>query len=201
MTRKSLTLAERIEDEFRFIRTWATSPKKMGAVSPTSRALARLMVEHATVDPAGMTLELGPGTGVVTEALLEAGIPDERIVSIEYDADFSRLLRKRFPRVNVIHGDALDLDKTLGEFRTTRFSAVLSGVPLLTLPKDKRVAYLDGALSRLEPGGNLTQLSYAFTPPQDAVPGRFVVDKSRWITFNLPPGRVWIYRREGEPTA
>ena len=74
-TRKGLTIAERIEDEFRFIRTWATSPKKMGAVSPTSRALARLMVKHAAPDPAGMTLELGPGTGVVTEALLEAGIP------------------------------------------------------------------------------------------------------------------------------
>ena len=83
----------------------------------------------------------------------------------------------------------------------TRFSAVLSGVPLLTLSKEKRVAYLDGALARLEPGGNLTQLSYAFTPPQDAVPGRFVVDKSRWITFNLPPGRVWIYRRETQPVA
>lgn len=203
MTRKALTFAERIEDEFRFIKTWATSPKKMGAVSPTSRALARLMVEHAAPDPQGMTLELGPGTGVVTEALLEAGIPDENIVSVEYDADFSRLLRKRFPRVNVINGDALDLETTLGKFRTVRFSAVLSGVPLLTLSRQQRIAYLDGALSRLRPGGNLTQLSYALTPPQESVPGRFVVDKSRWVTFNLPPGRVWIYRpdpaREAAP--
>ena len=195
MTRKALTIAERIEDEFRFIRTWATSPKKMGAVSPTSRALARLMVKHAAPDPEGLTLELGPGTGVVTEALLEAGIPDERIVSVEYDRDFSRLLRRRFPRVNVINGDALNLDETLGEaFRDARFSAVLSGVPLLTMSKDTRIAYIDSALSRLEPGRNLTQLSYAFNPPQDSVPGRFVVDKSRWVTFNIPPGRVWIYR-------
>ena len=73
---------------------------------------------------------------------------------------------------------------------------MLSGVPLLTMGKDTRIAYIDSALSRLEPGRNLTQLSYAFTPPQDSVPGRFVVDKSRWVTFNIPPGRVWIYRRE-----
>ena len=91
--RRAVSLAERIEDEFRFFKTWATSPLKMGAVSPTSRALARLMVEHANPDPTGYTLELGPGTGVVTEALIEAGIPAGRIVSIEYDRDFCRCSR------------------------------------------------------------------------------------------------------------
>jgi phospholipid N-methyltransferase len=51
-----------------------------------------------------------------------------------------------------------------------------------------------GCYDRLVPGGNVTQLSYSFTPPQDAVPGRFTVEKSKWVTANLPPGRVWIYR-------
>ncbi len=195
MKKQGLSISDRIEDEFRFFKTWAASPLKMGAVSPTSRALADLMVEHAAPDPAGWTLELGPGTGVVTEALLRAGIPPERIVIVEYDRDFSRLLRERFPGMHVIHGDALDLRATLGEFRDQKFSAVLSGVPLLTLPKAKRIPYLEDALDRLAPGGNVTQLSYSFAPPQEAIPGRFTVEKSKWVTANLPPGRVWIYRR------
>ena len=80
MRRQRLSLASRIEDELRFFKTWAASPLKMGAVSPTSRALAELMVEHAHPDPDGWTLEIGPGTGVVTEALIRAGASPEREV-------------------------------------------------------------------------------------------------------------------------
>lgn len=192
---KRKPIVQRVEDEIRFFRTWATSPLKMGAISPTSRGLCRLMVRHAEADPNGYVLELGPGTGVVTECLIEAGIAPERIVSVEYDRDFSALLRKRFPEVNVIHGDALDLDRTLGEFRDVTFSAVLSGVPLLTLSKEKRVRYVEAALDRVGPNGNMTQLSYSLTPPQEPIPGSFTVEKSKWVTLNIPPGRVWIYRR------
>lgn len=195
MAKRSVSFVERVEDEVRFFKTWATSPLKMGAVSPTGRQLSRLMVELAHPDPQGWTLELGPGTGVVTQALVEAGIPQERIVSVEYDRDFAELLKQRFPRAHIIHGDALDLDRTLGSFRDKTFSAVMSGVPLLTLSKAKRIRYLEDALDRVARGGNLTQLSYAFAPPQEEIPGRFTVTKSKWVTFNLPPGRVWIYER------
>jgi len=195
MTKPEVSLVDRIEEEVLFFRTWATSPLKMGSVTPTSRALARVMVELSGADPAGWTLEVGPGTGVVTQALIEAGIPADRIVSVEYDKDFCKHLRKRFPGVHVIRGDALDLQKTLGEFRDIKFSAALSGIPLLNLPKKKRAPYLEHLLDRLVPGGVISQLSYSFVPPQEAIPGRLAVDKSKWVTFNFPPGRAWIYRR------
>lgn len=196
MTKADVSLAERIEDEVRFFKTWATSPIKMGSVSPTSRALARLMVEQANPDPAGYTLEIGPGTGVVTQALLNAGVPEERIVSVEYDKDFCRLLRRRYPRMEVIQGDALNLGETLGEkYRDVKFSAGVSGLPLLNVPRAKRAPYLEGLFERLEPGAVIAQLSYSPIPPQDAIPGRFTVEGSKWVTFNLPPGRVWVYRR------
>jgi phosphatidylethanolamine/phosphatidyl-N-methylethanolamine N-methyltransferase len=195
MTKPSLSLVDRIEEEVLFFRTWATSPLKMGSVTPTSRALAAVMVELANVDPTGWTLETGPGTGVVTQALIAAGIPAERIVSVEYDKDFCKHLKKRFPGINVIRGDALDLGRTLGEFRDIEFSAALSGIPLLNLPKKKRAPYLEGLLDRLEPGGVISQLSYSFVPPQEAIPGRLAVDKSKWVTLNFPPGRAWVYRR------
>jgi phosphatidylethanolamine/phosphatidyl-N-methylethanolamine N-methyltransferase len=195
MTKPGVSLVDRIEEEVLFFRTWATSPLKMGSVTPTSRALAAVMVELANVDPTGWTLETGPGTGVVTQALIAAGIPAERIVSVEYDKDFCKHLKKRFPGINVIRGDALDLESTLGEFRDIKFSAALSGIPLLNLPKKKRAPYLEGLLDRLKPGGVISQLSYSFVPPQEAIPGRLAVDKSKWVTLNFPPGRAWVYRR------
>lgn len=195
MPKARTSIAERIEDEVRFFRTWAANPIKLGAVSPTSRALAELMVEHADPDPAGFTLETGPGTGVVTQALIDYGVPPERIVSVEYDRGFTELLQERFPDVNVIQGDALNLDETLGAFRDTTFSAALSGLPLLNVPRAKRAPYLEDILDRLIPGGVISQLSYSLVPPQEPIPGRLVVEKSKWVTLNLPPGRTWIYKR------
>ena len=195
MSRRNASIADRLGDELRFVKTFATSPFKMGTFTPSTRAFAEAMVNHSTLDPNGWTLEIGPGTGVVTQALIDRGVPPERLVCVEYDADFCRLLEKRFPDANIIQGDALKLGQALGRFADTRFSAILSGLPLLTLPKAARIAYLDDALDRLVPGGNVTQLSFAFTPPQDAVPGKFTVEKSKWVTTNIPPGRIWIYRR------
>jgi phosphatidylethanolamine/phosphatidyl-N-methylethanolamine N-methyltransferase len=195
MSKRNASIADRLGDELRFVKSFATSPFKMGTFTPSTRAFAEAMVDHSTIDPAGWTLEIGPGTGVVTQALVDRGVPPERLVCVEYDVDFCRLLEKRFPDANIIQGDALKLGQTLGRFADTRFSAILSGLPLLTLPKTARIAYLDDALDRLVPGGNVTQLSFAFTPPQDAVSGKFTVGKSKWITTNIPPGRIWIYRR------
>lgn len=194
MNRPEMRLTERIEDELRFFKTWAASPRTMGAVTPSSRAYARRMVELAQPDPSRFVLETGAGTGVVTEVLIDSGFPRDKIVSIEFESEFCRLLEKRFPGINLIQGDAFDLDTTLGEHRDTKFGAILSGVPLLTAPKAKRLRYIEDLLARLAPGGVVTQLSYSLVPPVPEVPGRFTVDKSKWVTFNLPPARVWVYR-------
>jgi phosphatidylethanolamine/phosphatidyl-N-methylethanolamine N-methyltransferase len=195
MAKSGASLAERFEDEVRFLKTWATSPIKMGSVSPTGRALARLMVKQADPDPTGYTLEVGPGTGVVTQALVASGVSPKRVIAVEYDRDFCKLLRERFPGMTVIQGDALDLSNTLGEHRDVTFSSILSGLPLLNVPRAKRAPYLESLFDRLVPGGKIAQLSYSPIPPQDAIPGRFTVEGSKWVTFNLPPGRVWTYRR------
>ena len=195
MARRNASIADRLGDELRFVKTFATSPLKMGTFTPSGRALAEAMVDHATPDTAGWTLEIGPGTGAVTQVLIDRGVPPERLVCLEYDADFCRLLEKRFPGLIVIKGDALKLDEALGRFSERKFSAVLSGIPLLNLPKAKRLSYIESALDRLLPGGNVTQLSYGLLAPLEPLPGRLAVDKSKWVTANFPPGRIWIYRR------
>jgi phosphatidylethanolamine/phosphatidyl-N-methylethanolamine N-methyltransferase len=200
MRRRDGTLAARIGDELRFVKTFATSPLKMGTFTPSGRALAEAMVDHSTIDPAGWTLEIGPGTGAVTQVLIDRGVLPERLVCIEYDADFCRLLEERFPGAVILQGDALDLDRALGRFADMKFAAVLSGIPLLNLPKAKRLPYIESALDRLSPSGNVTQLSYSFLTPQEPVPGRLAVEKSKWVTSNFPPGRIWIYRRPNMAT-
>jgi phosphatidylethanolamine/phosphatidyl-N-methylethanolamine N-methyltransferase len=183
------------EDEIRFLKGLISNPAKTGAISPSGVALARRMA--AEVDPADElpVLELGPGTGVVTRALLERGVKPERLVAIEYSAPFCRLIADRMPGVTVLNGDAYDLAGTLPETFAGRLSAVVSSLPLLTRPPEVRVALLEDALGRMAPGQPFIQFSYSLFPPIDPIAGRFTVEHSRWIVMNLPPARVWVYRR------
>ena len=177
-------------DIVRFIRTWSTT----GAIAPSGRALARKMI--ANIDPAAADpiLELGPGTGVVTDALLAHGIPPERIVAVEYNAEFCEILSARFPGVRVVHGDAYDLAETLSGLHDGLFSAAISSLPLLLRPPTDRHRLIADVLRRLAPGGALTQFSYSPKPPVPPSPAEYRLEGSRWIWMNLPPARVWTYR-------
>ena len=177
-------------DIVRFIRTWRTT----GAIAPSGRALARRMV--AAVDPLSddPILELGPGTGVVTEALLERGITADRIVAVEYNDEFCGLLSERCPGVRIVKGNAYDLAATLNGVHSGQFAAAVSSLPLLLRsPPDRRRLVLS-VLDRLIPGGSLAQFSYSPKPPVPPSPGDYRLDGSGWIVMNLPPARVWTYR-------
>ncbi|ORE97554.1 rRNA adenine N-6-methyltransferase family protein [Aurantimonas sp. 22II-16-19i] len=200
MSRSKTRAAE--SDWLPFLATWVRSPVKMGAVAPSSRTYCRTMVRHATTQLDGPILELGPGLGVVTRTLLEQGVAPERITSIEYDRDFARKLQQRFPQVNVIQGDGLDLDKTLGPVADSpKYAAILFAIPIVNMSQAKRQALFSRYFERLLPDGNLTQLSYMVTPPVRPVPGVFSVSSSRRVWTNIPPARVWIYARDNEAGA
>jgi phosphatidylethanolamine/phosphatidyl-N-methylethanolamine N-methyltransferase len=179
-----------------FLKSLKERPKLTGAIAPSGRALSRLMASF--VDPADPlpVLELGPGTGVVTEALIERGVAPQKIVAIEYNPDFCAHLAGRFPGATIVEGDAYDLGKTLGQRQSGPFSAVVSSLPLLTRPYPVRQALIEQALDRMAPGRPVIQFSYSlFAPPVSAVEGRFTVEHSPWVFRNLPPARAWLYRR------
>lgn len=186
--------AKSFSDELRFLRGALTRPRAVGAITPSSPALARAIA--AQIDPTidGPILELGPGTGVVTEAVIARGVSQERLIAIEFDPDFVRLVASRYPKARVIAGDAFDLEKSLGAATTASFAAIVSGLPLLNHPPDRRCAFVDRALERLKPGAPLVQFSYGFRPPAEAPSGAVVV-QAAYIWRNLPPARVWVYRR------
>lgn len=183
-------------DEARFLKSWFDKPLVTGAVSPSGKALARMMARY--VDPAidGLVLEIGPGTGPVTEALIERGVAAERLVLIEYNVEFVPLLQKRFPGATVVRGDAYEVRETLAGSLTRPLAATVSSLPLLTKPVSQRVALLNQCFDMGVPGAPFIQFTYGVVPPipREAI-GTITTVGSPRVWFNLPPARVWIYRR------
>lgn len=185
---------EVIAGNLRFLRALVTRPRNVGAIAPSSKGLARAIARQ--IDPArtGPVLELGPGTGVITEALLEWGIAPGRLTLVEYDPDMAAFLIGRFAEVAVIQGDAFDLGRTLAGRAEEKFSAIVSGLPLLNFPVARRRHYMEGIGLRLLPGAPFVQFSYGMQPPV-APPTGHCVTRAATIWANLPPARVWVYRK------
>ena len=188
-------LAEKFDDELKFFKGWIDKPKSVGSIVPTSSVAARRMA--SVVDPrSGLpVLEVGPGTGVVTRAILALGVRPENLYLVEHSADFVDHLRQLFPGVNIIQGDGFDLDGTLGERRGMMFDSVVSGVPLLNFPVSQRVRYVEGLLDRIPVGRPIMQLTYGPLSPVPPGRGSYRVEHYDFVLRNIPPTQLWVYRR------
>lgn len=189
------SLARRFDEELRFFKGWIDKPRAVGSIVPTSSVTARKMATVVNPESGLPVLELGPGAGVITKAILEAGVKPENLWSIEYSPDFVEHLRLNYPGVNVIHGDAFDLDKTLGDKRDTVFDSVISGVPLLNFPVAQRIAYVEDLLDRIPAGRPIVQLTYGPLSPVPPGKGNYTVAHFDFIIRNLPPTQLWLYSR------
>lgn len=188
-------LAQRFDEELRFFKGWIDKPRAVGSIVPTSSVTARRMASVINPDSGLPVLELGPGTGVITRAILERGISPSNLWSIEYSEDFVDHLRHDYPGVHIIHGDAFNLDETLGDRRDTIFDSIISGVPLLNFPVAQRVAYVEDLLERIPAGRPVVQLTYGPRSPVPAGRGNYTVEHFDFVIRNLPPTQLWIYRR------
>src|ERR1019366_9524117 len=126
-------LIEAIADSTLFLREWFVNPQRTGAVAPSSPKLAAAMARWLPRNPESFVLELGPGTGAVTAALLKRGLREDRLVAVENNPTLTKLLRKRFPQAQIITGDAWHMDTLLRDLRVPVESvgAVISSLPLL----------------------------------------------------------------------
>lgn len=185
-----------LTDEARFLKSWFDKPLVTGAVSPSGKALARMMARYVDPTEPGMVLEIGPGTGPVTEALIERGVAPERLVLIEFNEEFVPLLESRFPGVTVLQGDVYSALEQLPSRLTQPLTATVSSLPLLTKPVSQRVRLLDGCFELSRPGAPFIQFTYGLVPPipREAI-GMTTTAGSPRVWLNLPPARVWIYRR------
>ncbi|MCZ8182769.1 MAG: phospholipid methyltransferase [Beijerinckiaceae bacterium] len=194
---KRLALDVQLQDEARFLKSWFDRPLMTGAVSPSGKQLARTMARYVDVTVPGPVIELGPGTGPVTEALIRHGVDEERLILVEFNPDFCRLLHKRFPKATIIEGDAYRLQATLGPM-IERAAAVVSSLPLFTRPEIQRTNLLQTSFKMMQPGSPFIQFTYATVSPIPLRNRDFDVEVSPRVWLNLPPARVWVYRKGDE---
>ena len=184
----------RLDDEVQFIRSWIEKPLSTGAVMPSGRALARTMASYVDTKASGPVIELGPGTGPVTEALVEHGVDPARLILVEFNPVFCRMLRTRFPAATVVQGDAYRLRRLLETIVREPAAAVVSGLPLVTKPLRTRLRLIADAMTLLAPSAPFVQFTYAMVPPIPKALSGIRAEASELIWLNLPPARVWVYR-------
>lgn len=184
------------DDEAAFLKSWLDNPLKTGALSPSSKDLSRAMAAPVDLSIPGDIVELGPGTGPVTEALLARGAPPERLLLVEYNPDFVTLLERRFPGVRVVQGDAYRIRKTLQPHVAAPLAAVVSSLPLVTRPDEERLRLVHEAFSMMHPRAPFIQFTYSPVSPVPLKGQRISGRGSKRIWLNLPPARVWTYRRK-----
>lgn len=181
-------------DDFgRFIKGWIRKPFAMGALAPSGKALAKLMARD--VGPGSRVVELGAGTGTLTEALLANGVAPADLYLVERELEFVRILERRFPQCHVIAADALDLDR---ELAIASFDFVISGLPLLFFSPEQRHRVLQQALQLLKPCGHFHQFTYGGVCPLDRdLRAMFHLDSVLLgiAPLNLPPGFVYRLTR------
>lgn len=181
----------------KFLRRWLQNPKAVGALVPSGRSLASAMA--AEIDPRaeGAVVELGGGTGNVTAALLESGIPPQDIAVVERDPSFARVIAARFPDVRLLQGDAAELRRLLREAGIGPVKAVISGLPLLSIPDRVCLRIISEAIEALNEDGVLVQFTYG---PASPVSRRILrrlglqAQRTSWVVDNFPPASVWRYR-------
>jgi phosphatidylethanolamine/phosphatidyl-N-methylethanolamine N-methyltransferase len=185
----------RIDDEVQFIRSWLEKPLSTGAVMPSGRFLARAMARLVDTEVPGPVVELGPGTGPVTEALVEQGVDPARLVLVEFNPVFCRLLRSRYSEATVVQGDAYRLKHLLGSLLREPAAAIVSGLPLFNKPLRTRLRLIADAFGLLLPQAPFIQFTYAVVSPIPRnLPGVHARSTER-IWRNLPPAQVWVYRK------
>ncbi len=178
-----------------FLRALISDPRRVAAIAPSSPALASAITAEIMPHCAPV-IELGPGTGVFTKALLARGVPEDRLALIEYGPNFARMLQARYPRAHVLQMDAAHL-KSVELFGGESVGAVISGLPLLSMPEDMVAAIMEGAFAHLRADGAFYQFTYGLRcPVRRATLDRLGLKAVRigGAFANMPPASVYRIR-------
>ncbi len=184
---------KKFNEHITYIGKFFASPLKLGSIAPTSKISGRFLAQHIKND--GIVLELGAGTGSLTQAILDSGIAPEKLICVEIDEKFCKILRKKFPQLQILCGDASKLDQVLNSDIIQNISTVVSAIPFLTLPKSLRFKIVENVFKVLSASGRFIQVSYS---PFSPVPWKqFNLKQKRYGTIfkNLPPISIFGYER------
>ncbi len=175
-----------------FFRRWLANPLQIGSVVPSSPSLCRRIAALTTRGPDEAVLELGAGTGVVSRALLDAGVPPERLKVVEIVPDMAEHLRGALPGVEVLCGDAFELGRVLPQHWHGRIGTAICGIPLVLLPIAEQRRFVD-AVEAVAPGRGFLLYTYCITSPLPYRKLGLAARREAWTPWNLPPASVWRY--------
>ena len=179
-----------------FFRRWLANPLQMGSIIPSSPSLCRRIASLAKRAEDEFIVELGAGTGVISKALLAAGVPPERLVVVEIVRDMAEHLRKVLPGVNVIQGDAFELARDLPERLHGKVGTAICGIPLVMLPLDQQRRFV-AAVEAVAPGRGFLLYTYCITSPLPYATLGLKAKREAWTPRNFPPASVWRYTPAG----
>ena len=180
-----------------FLQDWLSAPKKIGSITPSSKGLCNAMADWLPSDKDEYVIELGPGTGPVTQTLLDRGLRPDRLIAIELTAKLADLLRERFPGIHVINGDACHMDELIRKHvpQAKTIGAVISSLPLRNFPPDIAEALAKKIQQVLRPEGKWVQFSYRIRSKRHQGDHHFKHLPSKIVWLNVPPARVSVFQK------
>lgn len=197
----SASTPERQDHRLAFLRGFLEKPKEVGSIIPSSRFLEKRLVRVAELAQANLAIELGPGTGGTTRALLSAMRPDARLLAIEINPHFAKLLRKtiRDPRLVVHEGSAADIGEALDAHQLPAADVILSGIPFSTMSESLGLDILRDVNRHLAPGGRF--VAYQFRDRVESL-GRqvFGAPQVQMELRNVPPMRFYRWNALTHPS-
>lgn len=181
-----------------FFRQWLKNPLRTAAIAPSSMELAAAMLAELPPQTARV-IELGGGTGALTRALLAHGVPGDALLVLELNEELHEHLHQRFPQVRIVLGDALQLPALASDWLAQGAAdAVVSGLGLLSMPRETQRGIVQAAFSCLRERGRFIQFTYG---PQAPVADEVVrelgltVRRGDFVLRNVPPATVYVYTR------
>ena len=181
-----------------FYKALLKNPRAIGAVTPSSPRLAHTLATFIPPGLTGLVVELGAGTGVITQAILNTGIPANRVIAIESSPYLAKTLTKRFPEVKVINKNACQLTTVL-EGLSPDIDILISSLPLFSLPESSRQKIIHEIEALLKPNSYYIQYSYRKSL-FDSNP-RFKKIASKKVWFNFPPACIDVFKVQGADQA
>jgi len=179
-----------------FLRRWAANPLQMGSLVPSSAALGRRVSAQIRCAADEVVVELGAGTGAISRALLDGGLPPDRLVVVEIVPEMAQHLARSLPGVTVIQGDAFALPEALPQALHGKVGTAICGIPLVLLPIAQQRRFVD-AVEAVAPGRGFLLYSYCATSPLPWRKLGLTAKREAWTPLNLPPASVWRYRPAG----
>ncbi|PPD42504.1 MAG: phospholipid methyltransferase [Methylocystis sp.] len=176
-----------------FLKRWMANPLVMGSITPSSASLARVIARNVRREEDEAVVEFGGGTGSVTRALLESGVPASRLFSVEIDPELAAYLRREVPGVTVLEGDARRIREMLPNPFVGKVGTVIVGIPMVLLPSEAQQSIVDEIFSIMPKGRRFLALTYAIGAPLKYEALGLNAKRVGFTPANIPPASVWAF--------